>query len=306
MGWLKRNFFFAVGMASALGLLGAGLFYDYKMWQLNNDRYQQLTEIFNQLKNNTVPDGHGHNISPGNAQVDNVQAAKDQTKELAEWIRQARDYFQPIEPVPNPTNGPISNEAFNGALHRTLDTLQREAAAANVQLPPQFLFSFTAQSQNVQFAPGSIEPLARQLGEVKAILETLYAARVNALESIQRVPISLDDSNGPPSDYLGDRPVTSDQAVLTPYELTFRGFSPEIAQTLEAFAASPHGFIIKTMSVAPANLNNNNNSQGGYPGNGPGPAPPPTPTKGGPVIALTEHELRITMEIEVVSLSPGV
>jgi hypothetical protein len=305
MGWLKRNLFFAIGILAALGLLGAALYYDYKSWEQNNAALSNLNEIYTQLQNNTVPDGHGHNVSPGNSQVDNVKAAIEQAGQLTDWIRQARAYYQPIESVPNPTNGPISNEAFAGALHQTLDTLQREAEVANVQLPPQFLFSFTAQSDKVVFAPGSVELLARQLGEVQAILETLYAGRVNALESIQRVPVSDDDTAGPPSDYLGDRAVTSDMAVLTPYQLTFRGFSPEVAQALEAFAASPHGFIIKTMSVLPANMNNTpNGAPNGDQGNG-APAPMP-PSNGAFVTALTEHELRITMEIEVVKLSPGI
>ena len=48
-----------------------------------------------------------------------------------------------------------------------------------------------------------------------------------------------------------DQPVTNDLAVLMPYQVTFRGFSPEMAQVLEAFATSPHGFIVKTVSVQP-------------------------------------------------------
>ena len=148
MGWIKRNLFFVIGVVLALGLLGAAGFYDYKSWQYNTEALNNLDEVYKGLKNNTASDNHGHQIQPGspNGPVDNVKAANEERRQLEDWIHRARNYFQPIAPVPNPTNGPISNEAFANALHRTMDQLQREAAAANVQLPPQFLFSFTALS----------------------------------------------------------------------------------------------------------------------------------------------------------------
>ena len=104
----------------------------------------------------------------------------------------------------------------------------------------------------MKFAPGSLGPLAVQLGEVKAISEILFAAGVNQLDGIQRVRVSDDDVNGPQTDYLDDIAVTNDLAVLTPYHVTFRAFSPEIAQVLAGFASSPHGFIVKSINVQPA------------------------------------------------------
>jgi hypothetical protein len=318
MGWLKRNLLFVIGGVLALGLLGAAGVYDYKCWQRNAADFGTLTEIYNNLKNNTVPDSQGHPISPGNDKVNNIAAANEQRRQLEDWIRRAKEYFQPIAPIPNPTNGPISNESFAGALHRTLDQLQNEAAVANVQLPPQYAFSFAAQSAKVVFAPGSIGQLSQELGEVKAISEALYAARVNALESIQRVPVSDDDTTaGLTTDYLTDQPVTNNLAVLMPYQVTFRGFSAEIAQTLDVFATSPHGFLIKTISVMPASMS----QMAGNPGDmtqqpyimssaaatAPGTfMPAPMPGRGGLQTVLNEQMLRVTMEIEVVKLSPGI
>src|ERR1039457_2462027 len=160
MGWFKRNLFFVMGGVLALGLLGTAGFYVYKSWQRNAADIGRLTEIYNALK-----EANSHPPLPGNAKVDNLAAADEQRKQLDAWIRRAHGYFQPIAPIPNPTNGPISNEDFTGALHRTMDQLQREAAAASVQLPPQYAFSFTAQSDKVRFTPGSVEPLSQQLGE---------------------------------------------------------------------------------------------------------------------------------------------
>jgi hypothetical protein len=46
--------------------------------------------------------------------------------------------------------------------------------------------------------------------------------------------------------------VTNNLAVLTPYQITFRSFSPEVGEVLAGFASSPHGFIVKSINVQPA------------------------------------------------------
>ncbi len=51
---------------------------------------------------------------------------------------------------------------------------------------------------------------------------------------------------------INDVSVTNNLAVLTPYVVTFRGFSAELASVLAGFAASPHGFIVKGINVQPA------------------------------------------------------
>ena len=119
-------------------------------------------------------------------------------------------------------------------------------------LPPKYNFSFEAQRSLVKFAPGSLGALAAQFGEVKTISEILFAAQVNSLDGIQRVRVSDDDANGPQADYFDGHSVTNNLAVLTPYQITFRSFSPEIAQVLAGFASSPHGFIVKSINVQPA------------------------------------------------------
>ena len=247
MIWIKRNLFFVIGGVLALGLLGAAGFYDYASWKRNSAAFDKLNEVYNTLRQLTH-----QNPSPGNDKINNVEAAKQQEAQLRDWIRQAQNYFQPIAPIPNPTNGPISNELFADALHRTIDQLQRDATNANVSVLPQYSFSFEAQRSRVKFAPGSLGALAAQLGEVKAISEILFAARVNQLDGIQRVRVSDDDVSGPQTDYLAGNSVTNGLVVVTPYTVTFRAFSPEIAQTLAGFASSPHGFIVKSINVQPA------------------------------------------------------
>ena len=158
------------------------------------------------------------------------------------------------------------------------------------------------------FAPGSLEPLSVQLGEVKAISEIIFSARVNALDDIQRLRASDDDLNGQATDYLPDylmeQPLTNDLAVLIPYRVTFRGFSPEVAQVLEAFAASPHGFIIKTFSVQPDSAAAMAGAAGTDTGMQP-PPPAPVPGQGGLQTVLNEQLLRVTLVVEAVKLTPG-
>jgi len=153
------------------------------------------------------------------------------------------------------------------------------------------------------FAPGSLEPLAVQLGEVKTISEILFGTGINALDGIQRFAASPDDASGPQTDYLADQPVTTDLAVLVPYQVTFRAFSPEIAKVLEAFASSPNGFIVKAISVQPAGAGTGANGMASYDAGAPQ-QPAPMPGKGGLQTVLNEQLLRVTLTVELVKLTP--
>jgi hypothetical protein len=179
-----------------------------------------------------------------------------------------------------------------------------------VALPPDFDFSFTAHVDRLTFAPGSLEPLSVQLGEVKAISEVFFGAGINALDGIQRLHVSPDDASGPQTDYLDDQLVTNDLAVMAPYQVTFRSFTPEIARVFEGFAASSHGFIIRAITVQPAGAAaataGDTGGYGGYNRFQPvTSAPPASPAgRGGSQTVLKEQLLRVTMIVEVVKLTP--
>ncbi len=295
MAWIKRNLFFVIGGILAIAALGSAGFYIYRGWSHNTAAFDELNGIYGTLRELT-----SKKPSPGNAKINNIEAAKQQESQLREWIRQAGDYFKPITPVPNPSNGMVSSEGFAAALRRMIDQLQHEADNASVALPPQYTFSFKAQRDLVKFAPGSLEPLAQQLGEVKTISEILFAARVNYFDGIQRVRISDDDASGPQADYLDDHSVTNNLAVMTPYQITFRSFSPEIGEVLAGFASSPHGFIVKGINVQLAGAASTMS-----PGpTAPPPGPPLTPGRGGLQTVLNEQLLRVTLVVEVVKLLP--
>jgi len=297
MAWIKRNLFFVIGGMLALGLLGAAGFYNYKGWSHNTAAFNQLNDIYGTLRSVT-----SQKPSPGNDKINNIEAAKAQERQMRDWMRQAADYFQPIAPIPNMDTRTVSSQEFAEALRRTIDQLQHEADTASVILPPKYSFSFEAERQLVKFATGSLGSLAVQLGEVKTISEILFEAHVNSLDGIQRVRVSDDDASGPQADYFDDRSVTNNLAVLTPYQITFRSFSPDIAQVLAGFASSPHGFIVKSISVQPAGALTATSPEA--------PAPPPasvpavTPGKGGLQTVLNEQLLRVTLVVEVVKLLP--
>ena len=254
MDWIKRNLYFLIGGLVALALMGWAGWYLYSKWDLNNSLLGQLDEQYAKLKR--LNDQKPH---PGSGKVDNIQAAKEQQKELRAFIQKACQYFQTIPPIPATESGKVTSREFSDALSRTIDQLTRAAAASSVALPPKnastgqtYSFSFEEQRPKLDFARGSLDPLSVQLGEVKVISDVLFQAKINSLDSLRRERVSEDDDKGPQTDYLPDKSVTNELAVLTPYEVTFRCFSSELASVLAGFASSPYGLIVKTINVEPA------------------------------------------------------
>lgn len=318
MGWIKRNLVFVVGGAVALGLLGAGGFYIYKDWSRNSEASDKLNEIYGTLKSLSQ-----QKPAPGNEKIDNTKNAKEQNQQVRAWIASAGKYFQPIPSIPA---GDVTSESYAGELRRTIDTLQHEADDAGVRLPPKYDFSFSAQRPLVKFAEGSLPPLAAQLGEVKAMVETVFSARVNAFDSIRRVRVSVDDAAGSQGDYIDDQPVTNDLAVITPYVITFRCFTPELSRVVAAFATSSNAYLIKAINVEPAIAATTaaGEAAAGAPGNyAPGGYPPgalpgrvgeygmmppaqvqPVTGRGGLQTVLKEQLLRVSLEVGIVKLLP--
>jgi len=246
MSWIKRNLYFFIGSIVAVVLMGLAGFYLYSKWQLNNEIMEKLNQDYAELQRLNQENPH-----PGSGQVDNIKAAKQQQEQLRQLVQKIREHFERIPAIPDlGTN--VTSQEYKSALDRTIAQLQRDATNASVILPPDYSFSFTAQRPRVTFAPGSLEPLSVQLGEVKAICDILFKAKINSLDNIRRVRVSPDDANGPQTEYLLKQSVTNELAILTPYEITFRCFSTELAAVLEGLGASRHGFLVKSLNVEPA------------------------------------------------------
>jgi hypothetical protein len=264
-----------------------------------------------------------------------MKLAKEHEQNVRDWMGQAGSYFLPIPAIPQ---GNVTSKTYATALGTTIYQLRQEAGDKSVNIPPDYNFSFQVQSSKLTISSG-LGPLAEQLGEVKAISEILFAARVNDLEGIQRVRVSDDDAQGSPADYIDERPVTNDLAIITPYVVTFRTFTPELASVIVGFATSPNAFIVKLVSVQPAagaagqpgmpgqypgqpgqypgqpGMPGQYHGQNGMPGQYPGQPVPgygqpggmPVPEqagRGGLQTVLKEQLLSITLEVEIVKLLP--
>jgi len=251
MAWIKRNLFFVIGAVVALALIGFAGFYNFSGWKHNADESEKLKASYEELKRLNSLNPH-----PGLGKVDNIKLAREQQKEIRDFLGKANRRFERIPPIPDSTK--VSSEEYASALRSTIDQLLRDAANNGVTVAEsgapdkKFTFSFSVQSQRVQFAPGSLEPLAVQLGEVRLICDVLNRAKVNSLDNLRRERVSADDQSGPQTDYLEAHSQTNDLAVLSPYEVTYRCFSPELATVLAGFANSPHGIVVKSINVEPA------------------------------------------------------
>jgi hypothetical protein len=247
MSWIKRNLYFVIGSFVALVLMGLAGWFLYSKWGLNNDILTKLNADYEELK--TL---NGQKPHPGAGQINNIKRAQEQRDQVREFVKKTRSYFQAVPHIPDLPK--VTDHDFSVALSRTIEQLQHDATNASVALPNNYSFSFEAQKSRINFAANSLDRLAIQLGEVKLLCDALFSAKINSLDNLRRERVSPDDSSGPQTDYLTEKSITNELAVLTPYEVTFRCFSSELASVLSNIAAAPAGLLVKTVNVelAPA------------------------------------------------------
>ena len=323
MSWIKRNLYFVLGSLAALALMGLAGYYIYSRWHLNAEMGGKLSTASDTLKG--LKERQPNPGSPG--KVDNLKMAQEQRQQLVDFINKATNHFTGIPPIPDSRNA--SAKDFADALSQTTNRLQIDAAAASVSLPPKYNFSFEAEGGKFNFARGSLGPLSLQLGGVKAICDILIGAKVNSLDGVRRERVAAEDATGPETDYVSKGSQTNSLAVLTPYEVNFRCFGPELAAVLAGFAKSPYGFIVKRLSVEPASASAaggpaavslaalaaaSDGAEAAVPAavrGGPPPRMPPSsgaraPSgRGGPQTMLNERQLKVTMELVLVKLLPS-
>jgi hypothetical protein len=248
MDWIKRNLKFVIGGVITLVLMALAGWYSFSGYRNNAQQRDEITQAYEKL--NQL---YSRRPAPGDGQkVNNIALAREQQREAKEFSDRLAAFLMEVPALPARSN--VTGQRFSAALQETISLLQREATNASVILPPRYRFSFEKQASLVTFAPGTLDHLASQLGEVKVIADILNAAKINSLDSIrrERVPGSPDDLSGPATDYIDQASVTNDWAILTPYEITFRSFSPELAAVLAGFAQSRYGLVVKSINVEPA------------------------------------------------------
>jgi hypothetical protein len=246
MAWIKRNLYFLIGTIVAVLLLGGAGWYLWSKLQLNDELLGKLNEQYAELDRLNKENPH-----PGRGAIDNIKKAREEKDQLRDLQKKSRQFFVRAPAIPEGTK--VSGQDFTAALRLTIDQLQRGATNASVGIPPDYSFSFEAEKHMVRFS-GSLDPLAVQLGEVKAICDILFQAKINALDALRRERVSPDDTTGPASDYVNQRSTTNELGVIAPYEISFRCFTAELAAVLAGFASSPDAFLVKTLYVelAPA------------------------------------------------------
>lgn len=248
MDWIKRNLFFVIGAGVAVLLLAIAGFYTWSGWSQYTEQREKLNQAYSDLKRLIENPFVGGGRDAG--KVDNTKLAAEQQKQIRDFLKKAGQRFQPISPIPD--SATVTRDEYASQLRLTIDQLQRDATNNSVVLARGYNYSFDAQRRLPQPAPGSLPLLAAQLGEVKAICEILHHAKINYLDAVRRERVSTDDDAGPQTDYLAVKSQTNDLAVLTPYEVSFRCFTPELGAVLAGFANSPHGFIVKNINIEPA------------------------------------------------------
>src|SRR5216684_4051244 len=164
MSWIKRNLYFVIGSVVALVLMGLAGWFLYSKWTLNNQILATLNSDYEELKSLNMQNPH-----PGAGQINNIKLAQEQRDQVREFIKKTRNYFLPIPHIPDMPK--VNDHDFSVALSRTIEQLQREATNASVALPQNYSFSFEAQKARINFAPNSLDRLAVQLGELKAICD---------------------------------------------------------------------------------------------------------------------------------------
>jgi hypothetical protein len=334
MDWIKRNLMFVIGSVVSLLLMVLAGWYLWTEMGKNAAALEKLNAEYAEMERLSRQNPH-----PGDDKVNNIEAAKLHEKSVRAFIGQATGAFQPIPPIPEGAD--TDNAMLADALRRTLASMRKEASTRGVQVASNFFFSFTAQRNLIQFDRAGVLPLARQLGEVKAICDVLFAARVNLIDGIRRGKVSPEDNaaQATTADYLERGFTTNDVGVAAHYEITVRCFSTEVGAMLGGFASSQNGLIVRAINVEPSALAGTTPATDPYgvgmtpggpgvpgynpylhpgprppgdfirPGFGPPPAgtsPPPggTPTKSGLVTMLDEKQLKVTLLVDVVKLIP--
>ncbi len=238
MAWVKRNLIFLIIIAVGLG--------SHRVWRVSSvcgvlganqgisSEYSSTVDQVQTLQKATPP-----------PTKENIDAAKADQKRVEQFLTTFKKAFAPF-----PTAPTVDDRGFVEHLALMLRQFGMEATNNGVQLPNDYYFSFSEQRQNVRFSAECLDPLMQEMEEVKIILRILYAAKINYLENLQRIPACQDDNSG--EDCLYTSSISNQWGLVTPYKVTFRGFSTEVASVLMGFADSSNCFVVKYLNVRPS------------------------------------------------------
>jgi len=236
MLWLKRNLFFVLSMLVGLGLIGWAAYEYSSVSSTNAEVVAELKENRDKLKGLQTKNPYPSREA--------IAAAQEDKKRVEEFLAKFRTMFTPFPPPPA-----LDEQGFKNRLTDTLAQLRTEATNSQVALPEKFGFGFSSLLDEVTYKSENIRPWLGELEEIKTICEILFNARVAAVDSIQRVKVAEDDTGANDVMFADTTTNQSGLWITTPYQITFRGYSDQIAAVLEGFARSPHCWIVKNVDV---------------------------------------------------------
>ncbi|MBL9174012.1 MAG: Amuc_1100 family pilus-like protein [Verrucomicrobiales bacterium] len=316
MGWVKKNLGFVIGLAVAVVLLGAGVWYSLGTMADSNAADGDL-----QAKKGQLDELVKREVYPDQA---NIQLAKDEEQRVNDFIRDARKKFA-VRQLPET----LDNAAFKSLLESKITELSREAERAGVKLPDKYNFTFEEQRKQLQLPERTLLPLTSHLENLAAICRVLFDAKVHSVVTLKRSAVGTNEMGGT-GDLLTKKVSTNSAlgAVVYPYEVVFQGFSQELAKVFTGLINSQDSFVVKTLNVErgtldgatpatpvaaapmpgiPAGMDPILARRYGLFGRGapqaPVAPPPATANRPGEVV-LDEKPLRVTLGLEVVSLLP--
>jgi hypothetical protein len=242
MQWIKRNLVVVVGGVVALGLLAFAAFYLMAKIQHNAVVSEELEKATKRLQSLAERNPH-----PGTDQIDNIGEAMREAQRLVAFRNEVALHF---EAPPHPTE--LDNRQFRTLLDNTISELRSKAKQESVEIPTNYWFTFEAQKGAMTFSPASLQPLASQLADIRAICEVLFEAKVNRLLSVKRASVDREENTLGSHDYLSTKATTNEWTVIAPYEVTIQGFTSELASVLEGLVRLPHCVIVTNLVVQPA------------------------------------------------------
>jgi hypothetical protein len=242
MAWIKKHLALLIAAVVSLAVLGFAIFFVQQKKTADEEVTASLDDAASKFKDLLSRKQH-----PGNEKVNNIQIAKEELVKMRSFMDEMREYLRGPQMVTN-----LNNQKFRAQLDTSIAELRRQADEAGVTLPnTNFWFTFTQYKTTVDFK-NETAGLAAELADIKAIMRVIYDARVHSLVALKRMPTS-DNENYGTSDYIMNRyPRTNDWAISTLYELTFQGFSSELARVMEGLANAKQCFVVKSVGVAQA------------------------------------------------------
>ncbi len=290
MAWIKRNLFFALGLAAGLILTGycAYVFFwvDLSNNAAVNKDFADYTSQYEALGNNPkVP-------YPSD---DNIQHAREDQGQVKGLVDQLRQTFAPF-PIPPKEDA----KGFSEYLENTIFDLRTKATNAEVGVPDDFAFGFTDQRGKLNPPAENIPLWMQQLAEIKTLCDILYSAKINSLVSMRRVPVnSTNDLIATANDLLNTHIAPTAFGTATPYKMEFKSFTRELAAVLAGLARSSNCFVVKNIVVRPAGPKTLD-----QPGYAPGVTLPgqPTPPGDPPVRGFRESPAQYDAKVRLYNL----